>query len=592
MLLYCKLLAYVKPYIPSVVLALICLLGASGAQLVLPWIIKDVIDDVLINKNMAMLNLISMAILVIYFLRGICGYFQQYLLEYVAQKVVYDLRNDLFTRMLCLRGLSFYEKNRTGGLMSYFTNDIGALQGAIIGPGMEFIREAVVLIVSLTMMIYLHAKLTLFLFISVPLVVFAVRKLGRRIRRMGRLVLSQLNEFTAVLQETLSGIRVVKSFAREEYEVNRFNHYLLQNLQVILKATRANAILTPVVEFLATVGVVLLIWYGGREVINEKLTAGALVAFLIYAINLSNPIKRLSRLYGYLQQVLAGCERVFGIMEFEPEVKDAPEARPMPPIKGEVTFEHISFAYDSDSPEVIGDISFSVEPGQMIALVGHSGAGKTTLANLIMRFYDVTGGAIKIDGLDLREVTQKSLREQVGIVPQETILFSGSILENIRYGDLKADDEAVMKAARAAHVTEFTDQMPEGFNTLVGERGMSLSGGQRQRVAIARAILKDPSILILDEATSALDTESERLVQDALDLLLKNRTSFVIAHRLSTVFKADLILVLDHGRLAEYGPHRVLLDKGGLYAKLYHTQFRDDLKTGHNAPDSSACGVS
>ena len=586
MSLYWKLLIYIKPYIPSAVLAMICLLGASGAQLILPWVIKNVIDDVLINKDMAMLNLISVSVLVIYFMRGIFGYFQQYLLEYVAQKVVYDLRNQLFTSTLRLRGLAFYEKNRTGGLMSYFTNDIGALQGAIIGPGMEFIRESVILIVSLGMMLYLHAKLTLFLFVSVPLVVFTVKKLGKRIKRMGGLVLNQLNEFTAVLQETLSGIRVVKSFAREDYEIDRFNHYLSQNLNVILKATRANAILTPVVEFLATIGVVLLIWYGGREVINERLTAGALVAFLIYAINLSNPIKRLARLYGYLQQVLAACERVFSMMEFEPEVKDAPEASPIPPIKGEVDFENISFSYGPDSPEVIKEVSFTAKPGQMIALVGHSGAGKTTLANLIMRFYDVTGGAIKIDGLDIREVTQKSLREQIGIVPQETILFSGSILENIRYGSLKASDEEIIKAAQAAHVAEFADQLPTGYDTLVGERGMSLSGGQRQRVAIARAILKNPRILILDEATSALDTESERLVQDALDALLANRTSFVIAHRLSTIFKADVILVFDHGRLVEYGPHQQLLNANGLYARLYHTQFRDEENQALDEPES------
>jgi subfamily B ATP-binding cassette protein MsbA len=328
------------------------------------------------------------------------------------------------------------------------------------------------------------------------------------------------------------------------------------------------------VELFATVGVIILIWAGGREVIGGSMSSGELVAFLIYAINLSNPIKRVSKTWAKMQQALAGCERVFGAMEFEPEIKDAENAISMPNINGEVRFNCVNFAYEPEKP-VISDFNYIVKPGQMAALVGHSGAGKSTLVNLLMRFYDVTGGAISIDGVDLRSVTQGSLREQIGIVPQESLLFSGSILENIRYGRLNATDDEVVAAARAAHVAEFVEQMPEAYNTIVGERGASLSGGQRQRVSIARAILKDPRILILDEATSALDTESEQLVQEALDALLQNRTSFVIAHRLSTIFKADVILVMDHGKLAEWGRHEELLEKSGIYAGLYHTQFKE-----------------
>ncbi|UQZ88785.1 ABC transporter ATP-binding protein [Deltaproteobacteria bacterium Smac51] len=571
---YFKLIRYVRPYLSYFILGLICILLASGSQLALPWVIKDVIDDVLTNKDMHMLNLISVGILILFIVRGVMVYGQSYLMEYVAQRVVCDLRNQMFDRIIRLRGLAYFEKNRTGSVMSHFTNDIGALQNAIVNQGVEFVRESFVLVASVALMLTLNWQLTLLLFITVPIIGVAVKKIGSKIKNAGRKVLGQLSVFTGILQETLAGIRVVKSFAREDHETARFSKLNNDNLRAIMKATRARALLTPIVELFATVGVIILIWVGGREVIEGNMSSGSLVAFLIYAINLSNPIKRVSKTYTNMQQALAGCERVFASMEFEPEVKDLPEARLMPAIKGEVRFDHVNFSYDKGKP-VISDFNFTVEPGKMVALVGHSGAGKTTLVNLVMRFYDVTSGAVLIDGTDLRDVTQVSLREQIGIVPQESLLFSGTIMENIRYGRLDATDEEVLAAGRAAHVAEFVDQMPEGYETIVGERGASLSGGQRQRVSIARAVLKDPRILILDEATSALDTESEKLVQEALDSLLKNRTSFVIAHRLSTIFKADIILVMDHGRLAEWGCHEELLAQNGIYANLYHTQFRD-----------------
>ena len=575
---YFKLLTYLKPYLRTLAIGILCLVLATVAHLFLPWIVRDVIDDVLIQKNLQLLNFICILVLVVYILRGFFNYCQQYLIELVAQRVVFDLRNQLFESMIKQRGLAYFEKNRTGGLMSYFTNDIGMLQHAIINSGVSFVREVFVAVGSISYMFSLSWRLTLFMFITAPLIAFAVRKLGKRIKRMGAKVLAQLQEFTASLQETLSGIRIVKSFAREEFESVKFRKQLDANLKAVLKATKINAVLSPIIEFLATVGVVLLIWFGGRSVINGDMTPGSLVAFLIYAVNLANPIKRISHTYGRIQQALAGCDRVFGAIEFDPEIKDKPEAKPLPQITGKVELKNVSFAYNSESAEVINDFSFEVEPGLMIALVGHSGAGKSTLANLIMRFYDVSNGSILIDGIDIRDVTQKSLREQVGIVPQETMLFSGTVYDNILYGRLSATDEEVMAAAKAAHVDEFASQLPEGYQTLVGERGLTLSGGQRQRVAIARAILKDPKILILDEATSALDTQSEKLVQNALETLLKGRTSFVIAHRLSTIYKADTIVVLDHGRLVESGSHSELLKHGGLYAKLYNTQFHDDMK--------------
>lgn len=571
-----RLLKFTRPNLGRLSVGFLCLLGATGCQMLLPFLITIVTDKVLDGRDLRMLNLISVGVVVMFIVRGFLVYGNQYLMEYVGQRLVVDLRDQLYRSMMSLRGLVYFEKNRTGGLMSYYTNDINALQSVITGAGLDCVRESLVLVYSIAYMLILDWKLSLLLFISVPLIAWTVRKIGRKIKKASHLVLGQMQEFTGILQETISGVRQVKSFAREDHEIERFQAQTLRNFRAIMKATRAGAVLTPAVEFLSTIGVVAIIWYGSREVIDGHLTKGQLLAFMALAINLSNPIKRISRAYGKMQQADAACERVFGTLDFEPEVKDAPEAEAMPPIKGEVRFDHITFAYRPEDPPAISGLDFTVNPGQLVALVGASGAGKTTLANLVLRFYDVTSGAILIDGVDLRSVTQRSLREQIGIVPQETMLFTGSIADNIRYGRLEATDEEVEAAARSAYVTEFAYKFSDGFNTMVGERGQSLSGGQRQRVAIARAILKDPRILILDEATSALDTESEHLVQAALNSLLPGRTSFVIAHRLSTIIRADVILVLNQGRLVEYGRHQELLDREGLYARLYHTQFRND----------------
>ena len=395
---------------------------------------------------------------------------------------------------------------------------------------------------------------------------------GRKIKRNGTVIQERMADITSLLQESISAIRVVKSFVREKYETDRFQRQNQLNFQAAMKNVQLTSLLTPTVEFLAAVSVTFIVWFGGYEVVNNEMTAGALVAFLTYAVNLANPVKRLSRVYGNLQRAMAAVDRVFAVIDLEEPIHDKPGAKPLPEIAGAVKLDKVTFEYKKGVP-ALSDVSLEAKPGQMIAFVGPSGAGKSTIANLIPRFYEITEGAISIDGQDIRDVTVASLREQIGIVPQETVLFSTTVRENIRYGRLDATDEEVEAAAKAANADEFIQNLPQGYDTKIGERGMNLSGGQRQRMAIARAILKNPRILILDEATSALDTESEKIVQAALDKLMVGRTSFVIAHRLSTIFNADQIFVIDGGKVSEHGTHEELLKRNGLYSYLYNIQF-------------------
>ena len=573
MKLYLRLISYIRPYLSRLGLAVVCILVAASANLYVPWIIKDVIDGVLASKDMAMLNTITAGIVVVFLLRGIFFYGQTYLMSYIGQKVIIDIREAVYRHLQRL-SLSYYEKRQTGAIMSHITNDVGALQNALVDSVIELFTEGMVLFGSMCAMFYLHWKLSLLTCITLPLVAKAISVFGKRLRKASRVMQERAADITSVLQETISSVRVIKSFVREDYEIGRFNQENYFNFQAQMKTAQLTATLTPVIEFLAALGVTIIIWYGGREVINGSLTAGSLMAFLIYAVNISNPIKRLSRVYSNIQKALAAAQRVFDVLDTVPEIQDIPGAKALPTITGQVVFENIDFSYKAGEP-ALRQVSLVAEAGQMIAFVGPSGAGKTTIANLVPRFYDPTAGRILIDGHDIKTVTLNSLRQQIGIVPQETILFNGSVYENILYGDLAASKEQVLAAARAANAHEFITAMPEGYDTQIGERGSKLSGGQRQRIAIARAILKDPRVLILDEATSALDAESEKLVQAALDQLMIGRTSFVIAHRLSTVQRADVIVVIEKGQIIERGSHDELLAAGGLYSKLYQVQFAD-----------------
>ncbi len=569
--LYVRLLKYVKPYLLQVSVALVCTVLAAVANLYVPWIIKDVIDDVLTAKDMAMLNIIAGGIIMVFLLRGIFFYGQTYLMAFVGQRVIIDIREAIYRHLQRL-SLSYFESRRTGAIMSYITNDVAALQTALVESVVEMFTEGVVLVGSMVAMFVLDWKLSLLTLITLPLVFQAINIFGRKLRRAGMVMQERAADITSVLQETVLAVRVIKSFVREDYEIERFGRENYHNFRAQMKTSQLMATLTPLIEFLAAIGVTVIIWYGGREVISGVLTSGSLIAFLIYVVNLSNPIKRLSRVYANIQRALAAAQRVFEVLDIEPDIQDMPGAAELPPIKGEVAFHNVSFEYKPGEPALV-DISLTARPGQMVAIVGPSGAGKTTIANLIPRFYDPSAGFIAVDGTDIKTVTLSSLRRQIGIVPQETILFNGTVYENILYGDLDASREAVIAAAKAANADNFIAEMPLGYDTQIGERGTKLSGGQRQRIAIARAILKNPQVLILDEATSALDTESESLVQEALDKLMVGRTSFVIAHRLSTVQRADVILVLERGRIVEHGSHAELIKAGGLYSKLYQIQF-------------------
>lgn len=570
---YKRLLSYLKPYKKLLMLSVFFMILVSLSNLVVPWIIKDVIDRVLENKDLGMLYIIIVVILVTFFIRALTTFGHRYLMGYIGQAVIMDIRNALYHHLQRL-SIAYYDRRRTGDIMSNLTNDISALQTAIVTDFITLVQESAIFIGSFGSMIYLQWKLTVLCLIIVPLVSYVIKFFGKKLHNSGKDVQETLADVTSMLQETIQGVRIVRSFNRGAYEEKRFRKINKLSFTAAVRAIRQQSQMTPFVEFLAAIAVCTIIWYGGVSVIDGVMSTGELIAFLIYAINLANPTRRVAESVGNIQKSLAAADRVFSILDEQPEIQNRKDAKDIEVKVGRVEARHVSFSYEMGNP-VLTDLNFVAEPGQTIALVGPSGSGKTTIANLLPRFYDVTGGGIYIDGVDIRDSTISSLREHIGLVPQDTLLFNTTIKENILYGRLDATDKEVWEAVKAANAEKFIRGLPNGIETKVGDRGLVLSGGQRQRIAIARAILKDPAILILDEATSALDTESEKIVQDALEKLMVGRTSFVIAHRLSTVKNADQIFVLNNGYIEEYGTHDELMREGGLYYELYTMSMKE-----------------
>ena len=570
---YKRLLSYLKPYKKLLMLSVFFMILVSLSNLVVPWIIKDVIDRVLENKDLGMLYIIIVAILATFFIRALTTFGHRYLMGYIGQAVIMDIRNALYHHLQRL-SIAYYDRRRTGDIMSNLTNDITALQTAIVTDFIALVQESAIFIGSFGSMIYLQWKLTVLCLIIVPLVSYVIKFFGKKLHNSGKDVQETLADVTSMLQETIQGVRIVRSFNRGAYEEKRFQKINKLSFTAAVRAIRQQSQMTPFVEFLAAIAVCTIIWYGGVSVIDGVMSTGELIAFLIYAINLANPTRRVAESVGNIQKSLAAADRVFSILDEQPEIQNRKDAKGIEVKVGRVEARHVSFSYEMGNP-VLTDLNFVAEPGQTIALVGPSGSGKTTIANLLPRFYDVTGGGIYIDGVDIRDSTISSLREHIGLVPQDTLLFNTTIKENILYGRLDATDKEVWEAVKAANAEKFIRGLPNGIETKVGDRGLVLSGGQRQRIAIARAILKDPAILILDEATSALDTESEKIVQDALEKLMVGRTSFVIAHRLSTVKNADQIFVLNNGHIEESGTHDELMREGGLYYELYTMSMKE-----------------
>jgi subfamily B ATP-binding cassette protein MsbA len=548
------------------------LYGAASAAVA--FLVKPIIDEALPGDGN--LPFWATAILLAYFAKGLGAYFSAFLMTDIGQRVVRDLRNQLFRHTLD-QSAEFFSQRTTGHLMSRVTNDVSQVQQAVSETIGDLLRESLALIGYAVLLFYWDYRLALVCVTGAPIVVYPLVRLGQRVRRTSRRSQEELARLSHITAEAFTGHRIVKAFGAEAHEARRFSLASDRLYRTNIKITSTVALLPPLMEFLGGLAVVALIWYGSRKISSGAMTQGNFLAFIFAAFMMYTPVKKLSRVNTNLQQAIAAAERIFEMLDTHSEVTERPGARSLPPLRDHVEFRNVSFVYRdaADSP-ILQDVSFRVGAGQVIAIVGLSGAGKTTLVNLIPRFYDATGGAILVDGVDIRSVTLRSLRSQVGIVTQETVLFDDTIASNIAYGSPGATREAIEAAARAAHAHEFIERLASGYETDIGERGQRLSGGQRQRLAIARALLKNAPILILDEATSSLDAESEQLVQDALANLMRNRTAFVIAHRLSTVRRADKIVALERGRVAEIGRHEELLARsGGVYAKLYSLQLFD-----------------
>ncbi len=568
-----RLLSYLTAYKLRLLLSTVGLCFAAALSLVFPAVIQRVIDSVFSDADIALLDTITLALLAVFMFRSLASFVQNYNLNYVGEKIVVDIRCQLYAHFQTL-SIKYYNDRRVGELISRISSDVTVVRTVLTGNISTFLQQTLTLVGSVAIMFYLNWRLTLFIIVLMPIIVAVAFVLGNAIRRTSTRVQDEIAGATVVAEEVFQNIREVKSFVRESYEIARYNSAIEIAFRAAVKLLTIRSVFGPIIAFFAFAGLALILWFGGREVLDGRLSAGELIAFLIYGLTVAANFAGVISMYSQVQEALGATKRVFEILDTPPDVRDRPKAKKLAEVRGAIFLRGVSFAYE-DGLEVLSDIDLEIEEGEIIALVGPSGAGKSTLFNLIPRFYDVDAGAICIDGHDIRDVTQSSLRGHIGIVPQETLLFGGSVRENILYGRLEASEAEMIEAAKSANAHDFIMELPKGYDSIVGERGVKLSGGQRQRVAIARALLKNPSILLLDEATSSLDNESEQLVQEALARLMRDRTTLIIAHRLSTVRVAHRIAVLDKGRVIEIGRHEDLIAQRGLYAKLYEMQFRE-----------------
>ncbi|MDQ6962447.1 MAG: lipid A export permease/ATP-binding protein MsbA [Mariprofundaceae bacterium] len=569
-----RLFRYLLPYRSRLAVAMCCMIVLGACTAAVAWSLQPALDEALSGKNPELIYLIPLLIIGLYFIKGIAYYGQTYLMGYIGQHIIYDLRNQLYQH-LTNHSLSFFAHRKTGELLARITYDTTLVQSAVSTTTTALMRDLTTicfLLVVVFVQDWFLAFLSLFVF---PIVVYPIIRFGQKMRHASRDGQLSMGAFSSLVEETVGGIRVVKAFGMEKYECQRFKDLTEDFKRHQLRISKVNALSFPIMEMVAGLGIAGVLLYGGLRVAEGETTAGTLMSFLAALIMLYEPVKRLSRANNEIQQGLAGAERIFEILDEELEVQDKKDAYVLPSFQKDIQFKHVWLRYTNTQKDVLQDISFQVHRGEVLALVGRSGAGKSTLVNLLPRFMDVGRGCIELDGHDVRDLSQDSLRQQIAIVTQDIILFNDTVLSNITYGHANADMAQVEKMAKAANAHDFISELPNGYQTVVGEKGVILSGGQRQRLSLARALYKNAPILILDEATSNLDTESERLVQQAIDRLMHGRTVIVIAHRLSTIRHANRILVLDKGKVVQSGSHLELLEEKGIYNELYHLQFEE-----------------
>ena len=564
---YIRLLKYCLPYKSRLIWGIICMALGSLAAITPPWLIKNVVDDVLIKGDSSLLVLLCMAVVFFYSLKGIFNYLHLYLMTWVGNKVVIDLRLELYDKTQRLPLTVIYGR-RSGEFLSRITNDVSTIQGILSTTVISFFVQGVTFIGILCFLFTLDWSLTLITFAIIPPSAFVIDKTSKRLRIVGRATQERLASVAAIAQEAVSSIKVVRSFATEEQEYSRFESESYSHFETLIESTKLKGILEGVVEIILIIALAFVLWWGGRNVIMSKLTAGGLIAFLTYLGLLVQPVKTISSVIGQIQQGVASADRIFEILDEKNEVPVAENPVKLDNMKGHIEFKGVSFSYVADTP-VLNNLSLEIKEGEKVAIVGHTGAGKSTIADLVMRFYDPTDGEILIDGVELKELDLKNYRKQIGVVPQDPVLMKGTLAYNIGYGIENVPEEMLERAASIAGIYDFINELPDRFNTEVGERGVTLSGGQRQRVAIARAVCRNPRILIMDEATSSLDAIVEQQVQGAMNAAMVGRTSIIIAHRLSTIKNADRILVIDEGHVVESGTHDSLMSLNGAYAAMY-----------------------